>query len=94
MKKYIKTAIYLLINVLNIILTTFFLKYTMRATEDGFLNSFQFYTRLFCAILIFVFIFLHIFVLFYEHISKRSHSIFWEIISLVILFIAFMANLL
>ncbi len=93
MKKFIKTAIYLFVDVLNIMLTTYFLKDTIRALNDGFLAYFQFYTRLFCGVLIYVFIFLHIVVLIFEHTMKKNHSIWWEAISLLILFIAMMANI-
>ncbi|GEM_PF-2129163 len=93
-KKYIKTAIYLLTDILNIILTTLFLKMTMKAYDEGFLLDMQYYLRIACSILIYGFLFVFVALLIFEHTMKKTHSIWWEALSLVVLFIALMANIL
>ncbi len=94
MKKVIKSVIYMLIAVSDIILITLFLRMTFRAYNEGLLLTFQFYPRLFFGILIYFFLFLFILMLLFEYTMRRAHSIWWEAISLIILFIALMANIL
>jgi len=94
MKKYIKTIIYLLIDVVNIVFITRFVRLTNLSYQEGFLFGLQYYTRIVCSILIFGFIFIHLLFLILEHTRRMSHSLWWEAISLIILFIAFIANVL
>lgn len=93
-KKFIKTAIYLVLDVTNVIFITVFLRFTLIAYQNGLLIGFQYYTRVFCAAVVYLFIFVHILLLVLEHISKRRHSIWWEAISLIVFFVALIATVL
>lgn len=93
-KKFIKTAVYLVLDITDVTLITVFLRLTLIAYQNGLLIGFQYYTRVFCAAIMYLFIFVHILLLVLEHISKRRHSIWWEAISLIILFVALIATVL
>lgn len=93
-KKLVKTTIYLLFDIVIIILITVFLKLTLRAYQNGLLVGLQYYMRIFYAIIIYLFTFVHILLLMFEHTNKRQHSILWELISLIILFVSLMATIL
>ncbi|MCX7957421.1 MAG: hypothetical protein N3B13_00045 [Deltaproteobacteria bacterium] len=92
MKKIFKTAIYLIISILNIILITYFLRNSLQAYEDGLLYGFQYYMRIVCGILIYLYILVFIFLLISEYTKRSTHSIWWEALSLIILFAAVMTN--
>ncbi len=92
-KKYIKSALYITFNVVNIILITIFLKLTIKAYQNGFIYGFQYYPRIIIAFIIYVFVFVHILLLIMEHTRKLNHSIWWEATCLIILFIALIANI-
>jgi hypothetical protein len=94
MKKYIKTAIYLLFAIFNVILITRFVRITHLSYEEGLIFGIQYYTRIICGFVLYCFIFIHILLLILEHTRRMSHSLWWEAISLIILFIAFIANIL
>lgn len=92
MKKLIKVTIYILFNFLIILLTTSFLRATLKNYEDSLLIGIQYYLRIVSALIIYAFSFIHITLLIFEYRSKKIHSIWWEAISLVILFTAIIAN--
>ncbi len=94
MKKIIKTAIYLVISILDILLVTYFIRFTVRAYDEGLLIGIQFYSRIISGVLIYIFLFVFILMLIYEYTRGINHSIWWETISLIILFAALMANIL
>lgn len=92
MKKVIKTTIYVAISIINIILVTAFLRTTRINYEIGFIFGFQYYLRVICGVLIYIFVFSFLLLLVFEHVKKTYHSIWWEVVSLVIFFAAVMAN--